>query len=140
MTQNTIETGETMSKDFFGFTKLIVGDLERSATFYRDVCELTEGRRISEVIGGREMSEIILTSPSPKAASIVLLSFLDSPEPAAGDSILGFCTKDLEAFVERALKAGGSVMQPILAMPQHELKVAFIRDNEGHLLETVEPL
>lgn len=128
-----------MSNDFFGFTKLIVGDLERSAAFYRDVCELTEDRRISEVIGGRAMSEIILTSPSPKAASLVLLSFLDSPKPAAGDSILGFFTNDLEGFVERACKAGGSVMQPIVAMQQHNLRVAFIRDNEGHLIEVVEP-
>jgi predicted enzyme related to lactoylglutathione lyase len=38
------------------------------------------------------------------------------------------------------VKAGGSIMQPIVDMPQHGVKVAFVRDNEGHLIEVVEPL
>ena len=38
----------------FTFTKLIVGDLERSAAFYRDVCGLIEVNRISaNPTGGR---------------------------------------------------------------------------------------
>jgi predicted enzyme related to lactoylglutathione lyase len=129
-----------MSKGVFSFTKLVVGDLDKSMAFYRDVCGLAEDRRISETIGGREMSEIIMTPPAPDAAALVLFAFLDSPEPAAGDSILGFRTTDVAAFVERAVKAGGSIMQPIVDMPQHGVKVAFVRDNEGHLIEVVEPL
>jgi len=129
-----------MTKGVFSFTKLVVGDLDKSMAYYRDVCELAEDRRISEVIGGREMCEIIMTSPAPDAAALVLLSFLDSPKPAEGDSILGFRTTDIAAFVERAVKAGGSVMQPVVDMPQHGVKVAFVRDNEGHLIEVVEPL
>lgn len=129
-----------MSKGVFGFTKLVVGDLDRSMTFYREVAGLEEDRRISEVVGGRAMTEIIMTPPAADAAPLVLLAFHDSPQPAAGDSILGFRTTDVGAFVDRAVKAGGSIMQPIVDMPQHGVKVAFVRDNEGHLIEVVEPL
>jgi predicted enzyme related to lactoylglutathione lyase len=129
-----------MSNGDFAFTKLIVGDLDRSAAFYRDVFGLTEDRRIDATVTGRAICEIILTSPKPAPATLVLFAFLDQPKPAAGDSILGFYTSDIAALVERAVRAGGSIAQPIESMPEHGLKVAFVKDNEGHLIEVVEPL
>jgi catechol 2,3-dioxygenase-like lactoylglutathione lyase family enzyme len=129
-----------MSSDVLGATKLIVGDLERSAAFYREVCGLTEERRVSETIGGRAMCEIILASPAPDAARLVLFAFLDAPKPAGGEVILVFVTTDAQAFVERAARAGGSVMHPLETMPQHAAKVAFVRDPEGHLIEVLQRL
>jgi catechol 2,3-dioxygenase-like lactoylglutathione lyase family enzyme len=127
-----------MSHPAFIFTKLIVGDLERSAAFYRAICGLTEQTRISGSVGGRAMTEIILAADPPGAATLVLFAFHDSPTPALGDSILGFQTDDIAAFIDRALAAGGSVVQDITDLPDHRLKFAFVRDIEGHLVEALQ--
>jgi hypothetical protein len=34
--------------------------------------------------------------------------------------------------------AGGSVVDPIRALPEHRLRVAFVKDVEGHLIEVVQ--
>jgi predicted enzyme related to lactoylglutathione lyase len=34
--------------------------------------------------------------------------------------------------------AGGRVTDPIRAMPEHRVRVAFVRDVEGHLIEVVQ--
>ena len=129
-----------MAKDHFGFAKLVVGDLEKSATFYRTVCGLTEQARIESEIGGRAISEIMFNPTGSGGATFVLLSFHDTPEPAAGELILGFITPDVRAFVDRARAAGGSVVQEAVARPEHGVKVAFVKDIEGHLIEVVERL
>jgi catechol 2,3-dioxygenase-like lactoylglutathione lyase family enzyme len=126
--------------DHFGFTKLVVGDLDKSAAFYKSVCGLVEQRRVESQINGRSIREILFNATAPNAGTFVLLSFLDSPKPAAGETILGFMTPDLSAFVERARAAGGSVAQDIKTAPEHGVKVAFVRDVEGHLIEVVELL
>ena len=126
------------AKGAFAFTKLIVGDLERSARFYAAVCGLREQRRIGAVVGGRTVTEIILGGDSAGPASLVLFAFHDSPQPAPGDSILGFETIDLEAFVERTRAAGGSVMHDIQSLPELGLRFAFVRDPEGHLIEAMQ--
>lgn len=127
-----------MSKGAFAFTKLVVGNLERSARFYAEVCGYTEQRRIGAVIGGRTITEIILASETPSPAGLILLAFHDSPEPICGDAILGFETVDLEAFVERARQAGGLVMHDITSLPEMALKYAFLKDPEGHMIEAMQ--
>ncbi|HLG90146.1 MAG TPA: VOC family protein [Alphaproteobacteria bacterium] len=126
--------------DHFGFTKLVVGDLEKSAAFYKSVCGLVERTRVESEINGRTIREILFNATAPNAGTFVLLSFTDSPKPAAGETILGFMTPDLSGFVDRARAAGGSVAQDIKTAPEHGVKVAFVRDVEGHLIEVVELL
>lgn len=129
-----------MAADHFGFTKLVVGNLERSASFYKSVCELTEQGRVDATIDGRAISEIMFHATAPGAASFVLLSFFDTPEPGGGEVILGFVTPDVHAFVARARAAGGTVVEDVKSMPEHGVKVAFVKDIEGHLIEVVELL
>jgi len=52
--------------------------------------------------------------------------------------IQGFITDDLEAFVERALTAGGAVVDAPWDSVEHGVKVAFVTDVEGHLIEVVQ--
>jgi catechol 2,3-dioxygenase-like lactoylglutathione lyase family enzyme len=137
---NGQQRGNPMTTDTFAFTKLIVGDLERSAAFYREVCGLTEQTRISGAVAGRAMTEIILAAEPPGAATLILFAFHDAPAPSPGDSILGFQTADIAAFIERAKAAGGSVVQAVTDLPEHRLKFAFVRDNEGHLVEALQRL
>jgi catechol 2,3-dioxygenase-like lactoylglutathione lyase family enzyme len=129
-----------LTNDHFSFTKLVVGDLERCADFYKEVCGLTELARVNASIAGRAISEIMFHPTADGGSTFVLLSFLDTPKPAAGELILGFVTPDLAAFVARARAAGGTVVQDIVTQPEHGVKVAFVTDIEGHLIEVVEML
>jgi predicted enzyme related to lactoylglutathione lyase len=124
----------------FGFSKLVVADLERSGAFYQAVCGLVESGRYDAEIGGRAIREIMYRPTSPGGATLVLLAFVDTPRPASGEAILGFSTPDLDAFLERARAAGGSVFQEPRTMDDLEVRVAFARDVEGHLIEVVQPL
>jgi predicted enzyme related to lactoylglutathione lyase len=124
----------------FVFTKLVVGDLDRSLAFYERVFGFVEERRIDAVITGRPITEVILGPTPPGGATLVLLAFLDQPKPAADESILGFFTPDIAALIERAVEAGGSIAQAVVSMPEHGAKIGFIKDNEGHLIEVLERL
>jgi predicted enzyme related to lactoylglutathione lyase len=124
----------------FGFTKLLVADLERSVAFYRDVAGLEEQARIESAVAGRALSEIMLKPTSPGGPTLVLLHFHDRPRAASDEVILGFQTGDLDAFLARAVAAGGRVYEPAKAMPQHGVRVAYAQDLEGHLIEVVQPL
>jgi catechol 2,3-dioxygenase-like lactoylglutathione lyase family enzyme len=129
-----------MAADHFGFTKLIVGDLEKSAEFYKSVCELTEQARVDAAIEGRRISEIMFNPTGQGAATFVLLAYPDEPRPKGGEAILGFITEDVHAFVARAKAAGGTIAQDVASQPEHGVKVGFVRDIEGHLIEVVELL
>lgn len=127
-------------KAHFGFTKLVVQDLDRAALFYKDVCGLTELARVSDKIAGRAIDEILFNATGEGAATFVLLKFLDRTEASKEEVIIGFQTPDLAGFLERAKAAGGTVVADIVSMPHHGVKVAFVNDPEGHLLEVVEML
>ena len=124
----------------FGFTKLVVVDLERTVAFYKRVAGLEEANRVDAEIAGRKISEILLQPTTEGGANLVLLHFHDLPRSAADEVILGFITLDLEAFVKRTREAGGSVYEEIKSMPEHGVRVAFVKDPEGHLIEVVQLL
>jgi predicted enzyme related to lactoylglutathione lyase len=124
----------------FGFTKLVVRDLEKMAAFYRDVYGLHAVNRVrGERIGAEEIDEIVL-SPDPKAtwSSLVLLRYLGRGASPNGEAILGFTTDDLPALLERLQAAGGRVTAPMREMPALRIRVAFATDPEGHLAELVQ--
>jgi catechol 2,3-dioxygenase-like lactoylglutathione lyase family enzyme len=122
----------------FSFTKLLVGDLAKTAAFYKAVCGLVELQRVEASIEGRAIREITFLPTCPGGGSLTLLQFLDATKPQRAELILGFTTSDIEAFVDRARAAGGRVTDPIRAMPEHHLRVAFVEDVEGHLIEVVQ--
>lgn len=124
----------------FGFTKLLVHDLEASAGFYKSVCGLVETGRVDATIAGRNIREILFAPGHEGGATFVLLKFLDAPKPANDGVILGFTADDVDAFVERVKAAGGAVAQPASTLVEHGVKVAFVTDVEGHLIEVAQPL
>jgi len=125
-------------KASFSFTKLVVDDLEKSAAVYKAVLGLEELMRVDEAVADRAISEILFRQTVEGGATCALFKFLNEPAPASGEVILGFVTPDLEALLQRAIKAGGKIVQPIKAMPQLGIKVAFVADVEGRLLEVVQ--
>lgn len=124
----------------FGFTKLVVQDLEGAAAFYKDVAGLVEMARVQDAVGGRQIDEIMFNATGEGGATFVLFKFLDRDAPARDEVILGFQTSDLVSFVERVKAAGGKVVDPIQVKAAHGVKVAFVTDPEGHLIEVVELL
>ena len=118
----------------FSFTKLVVADLEASAAFYSEVFGLREQYRVQDDIGGRAMEEILFES-EPGDATFVLLHFDDTPEPAAGSAIGGFITDAIDELFPRAVAAGATVVGPVHDAPEHGVRVGFLADPDGHLLE-----
>ena len=136
---NTMPHGSTADANF-SFSKLLVADLDKAAAFYRDVCGLVEQMRYDSAINGRPISEITFLPTYPGGGSLTLLTFNDAPKVVRGELILGFTTNDLAAFVARVEKAGGRVTDPIRTIKEHNLRVAFVEDTEGHLIEVVQLL
>jgi lactoylglutathione lyase len=123
-----------------GFTKLLVNQLEPAADFYKSVCGLVEVARIEDELAGRKISEIMFAPTKEGSATFILLSFEDSESPASQEVINGFNTPDLAAFITRALEGGGQVVDQPKDYPDYKCRVAIVKDNEGHLIEVVQPL
>jgi predicted enzyme related to lactoylglutathione lyase len=126
--------------DHFGFTKLLVADLESTARFYAAAFGLEEHGRVQSEIADRKIAEIIFKPDTPGASGFVLLHFDGVTSPSGDEVILGFVTDDLSQLVSRVQVAGGSVLVPPRKQPEHGIIVAFVRDIEGHLIEVVEML
>lgn len=123
-----------------GFTKLLVSDLEATAAFYKNVAGLTETARVEAEIAGRKISEILFAPGYQGAATFVLLKFLDAPKPTNDEVILGFVTPDVDAFITRAVQAGGTLVEAAYDNVPHGVRVGFVTDVEGHLIEVVQML
>jgi lactoylglutathione lyase len=126
--------------DRFGFTKLLVADLEASTRFYTTVFGLQERGRVSSEIADRKIDEIMFEPQAPGAATFILLHFASVTTASSDEVILGFITTDLSQLVTRVEGAGGTVVVPARSQPEHGVIVAFVNDNEGHLIEVVEML
>ncbi len=122
----------------FSFTKLVVDDLEKCHAFYTQVCGMVEQFRYESEIGERAISEICYAPTAEGGASFTLLKYLNSDKPDNGELILGITTNDLDAFIARAQEAGGRIADPVRDMPDLGLRVAFLEDCEGHLIEVVQ--
>jgi predicted enzyme related to lactoylglutathione lyase len=127
-----------MAAEIFAFTKLVVGDLDRCAAFYEKVCEVRPQARIDAAVGGRALTEIVYEPTTKGGSSLVLLAYGDQPKPAFGETIIGFASPDAEAFMARAVEAGGATVEALQDAPTMRLKVGFVSDPEGHLIEVIE--
>jgi len=132
-------SGTTLSH--FGFCKLIVDDLDASAAFYETVFGIVPFNRVTKDVSattGGPIDEITYRPTADGGPSLTLLKLVDKPAPPHGETVLGFMTSDIVALLDRATAAGGRIATPIQEQREHRVKVAFIRDIEGHLVEVVE--
>lgn len=125
----------------FTFTKLVVHDLDAMADYYCDVFGLFRGTRdqFENGVGGEPIDEVALTAkPGDKYGALTLLKFLKRPGVREDETILGFTTPDLASLLLRVERAGGTRLGPIKEHADHGIRVAFVRDPEGHINELVE--
>jgi len=129
-------------RNVFGFTKIIVDDLDRIANFYRDALGFRHLQRVHDAVAGEPMEEIIMSlgETMGDAIPLVVWKFPNRPAPAASDVILGFQTTDVDALVESIEAAGGTVVEAPGDKPEHGVRVAFTKDPEGRLMELVQLL
>lgn len=120
----------------YGFTKIVVTDLEAEFAFYSAVLGRVERTRYDF----EALSEILMTSPDDADQSLALLRYKDEAAPVPGSVVLGFHVTGIEDVVGRAEEAGGTVTSPPKEMPEIGIKVAFVEDPEGHVIELVERL
>lgn len=120
------------------FAKTFVSDLEAMGKFYEAVLGVIPMFRHADMMLGRPIDEIGYMASYPGGPSLTLISYTDGNPPHAGEAVQGFTTTDLVAACDRALAHGGTVPQPIREIPEFGIKVAFILDPEGHVLEVVE--
>jgi predicted enzyme related to lactoylglutathione lyase len=132
-----------MSNDtVYGFTKIVVDDLDRMAAFYQQVFGYRQLVRVHSAVAGEPIEEIILVQGESygEGLPLVVWKWIERPAPAASDAILGYQTGDVDALVSRVIAAGGTVVDPPHDMPEHGVRVAFARDPDGRYLELVQSL
>jgi predicted enzyme related to lactoylglutathione lyase len=121
----------------FGFSKLLVADLDRQADFYTKVFGLKILRRIEAELEGEHLSEIVLdTGKADKSEIFILFTYPSRPAPPIGEVVLGFFATDLAATVQRAVEHGATVQ--IAPMTLDGNRFAFVTDPEGHVCEIIE--
>lgn len=120
------------------FTKLIVEDIDRMSEYYCALCGFAEEGRGDDQIASRPIREVYFRSDPPGTGTFTLTKFLDRPRQPAEAIILGFVAADINQFVENAVKVGSVVIEPVQSRPDHGVKVAFVKDPEGNLIEVVE--
>lgn len=120
----------------YSFTKIVVDDLEAEFAFYTAVFDRAERTRYEFA----SLAEIIMTSTDGTDLSLALLHYKGKPAPTPGSAVLGFRVTGIEDVVRRAEEAGGTVTSPPEEMSEISIKVAFVHDPEGHVLELFEQL
>lgn len=126
----------------FVFTKMVVADLEREATFYEQVIGLKPVMRMTIGDGADIADEAILSADGTpgSAPSLALLCYRHRPAPVPGELVLGFMVDDADAIVAATLRAGGRVLTAPHDVIEHGLRIGFVADPEGHEVEIIQPL
>lgn len=123
----------------YAFTKIIVADLAAMERFYCEALGLSVRTRIAVDKPGYTLRETVLVV-GESSTLLNLVQYLDRPCPAPGEAVVGLSVDDINAVIAAATGAGGSLVTPPVEIPDHQLKVAYIADPEGHLLELLQPL
>lgn len=130
------------NETFFGFTKIVVEDLDRIAAFYEQTMGFRQLQRVHDSVAGEPIEEIILVKGEGYGQGVPLIvwKWPSRSAPTESDAILGFQTDDLDALVERIVTAGGAIVDAPHDKPEHGVRVAFAKDPDGRLLELVQML
>ena len=124
----------------FSFTKIVVRDVDAAQRFYCDVLGLKLVLRFQTGENEFQLDEAILSSTGAYDGghNLIVIQYLNQPAPTPGEGIFGFTVADVDATITAVLAAGGTLHRPVRHLAEHGIKVAFVKDPEGHMLELVE--
>ena len=121
----------------FGFTKIVVADLERAERFYSQVFGLQPLHRVRAEDHAYPLEEVIL-SLSPEGHKLLLVRYLTRPCPPAGAAWIGFTVAGMGATLVAVTACGGSIEVPPHDNPEHGVIAAIAADPDGHLIEVIQ--
>jgi catechol 2,3-dioxygenase-like lactoylglutathione lyase family enzyme len=123
----------------FSFAKLVVEDLDASRRFYETVAGVSNPQEIKSKLAGRPLRELIYNDASGRPL-LILFSYEDDQPAGKGDMFLGFATPDINAFIDRGLANGATLLDPIhvSGASGSSVQVAVLGDPEGHWIEVVQ--
>jgi len=121
----------------FGFTKIVVADLERAERFYSQVFGLQPLHRVRAEDHAYPLEEAIL-SLSPEGHKLLLVRYLTRPCPPAGAAWIGFTVADMETALAAVTANGGGIEVPPHDNPEHGVIAAIAADPDGHLIEVIQ--
>jgi len=121
----------------FAFTKLHVADLPAMERFYCGCLGFTVTARVDIGADSYNLEELILAVPGG-STQLNLLHYRGRPVPPAGEAVIGFTVADLDAALAAIVAAGGMVTVEPTAIPEHQLRLAYVADPEGHTLELLQ--
>ena len=126
----------------FAFTKIVVADLNAAEQFYTRTLGLSRVTYIEFGEGLGQLQEVILTVPNGAAgaAQLNLIRYPNKPIPAPGETVIGFMVNDVDATVAAMTDAGARVTVPVVEMTDHRLKLAYVTDLDGHIIEIIQTL
>jgi catechol 2,3-dioxygenase-like lactoylglutathione lyase family enzyme len=123
----------------FAYTLLYVEDVALSLAFYREAFGLA--LRFQHESG--DFGELDTGTTALAFLSRRLMTELGkNPQPPRADapcSEIAFTTDDVPTALERALKAGASLVQPAASMPWGQT-VAYVADPDGFLVDICTPM
>ncbi|MCW1431620.1 VOC family protein [Novosphingobium sp. JCM 18896] len=126
-----------MTAQAFGFTKLVVEDLERAELFYCEVFGLLPQHRVTTEAHEFALDEVIL-SRTADDHKLILARYRNRRCPPAGSAWTGFVVADLELALASVVRSGGAIRVPIHDNPQHHVLAAIASDPDGHLIEIIQ--
>lgn len=126
-----------MSVTAFAYAKVVVKDADALAPFYTRALGLTAAMRIEEGEGDHAFVEHFFSTGAGAPPQIVLISYLNKPAPAPGESILAVAVDDVDATLVAIEAAGGRTTVPAFDIPAHQMRMAYAIDPEGHSIELI---
>lgn len=123
----------------FGFTKLVVQDIEKAERFYREVFGMKTRHRVVTEEHQYALTEVILSLPDSDHA-LILCHYLHRPCPTAGAAWTGFVVTDLIATLHAIERLGGRIDVPVHDNAEHGVRAAIAADPDGHLIEIIQRL
>jgi catechol 2,3-dioxygenase-like lactoylglutathione lyase family enzyme len=125
----------------FGFTKIVVADLDRVERFYRDVFGMEQVGRVTTDEHRYALDEVILALPGdPGGHRLVITRYRQRPCPPSGAAWTGFVVADMEATLAAVAAGGGEIEVPVHENSEHGVLAAIVADPEGHLIEIIQTL
>lgn len=124
----------------FALTKIHVSDIDTAERFYTETLGLVQTARLEVGEGEYAFKEAILSIPSASidGAKLGLVQYLSKPAPAPGEAVFAFMVDDVERVASTMVKAGGTIVSPVREIPEHHLKLAYVADPEGHVVEIMQ--
>lgn len=133
---------------------LAVSDVVKMGQFYQDVLDCTEDRRtdipadLSGPLGIAGQGYLCVWLATPNNERIKLMAPTTPPTPnqtgdfftsRTGFAFLTFYCRDLAPTLANAQSLGATLRSaPELAAPEQEMKICFLQDPEGNIIELVE--